>query len=54
MGMFAESPFALNGCELNIQDALTAIDRVLRDGQVADSTRVMLEAARRALRDETD
>ena len=54
MGLFAESPFALKGFELNIQDALVAIDRVLRDGEVEDATRKALEEACEALRRETD
>jgi hypothetical protein len=32
MGSWTDSPFAMNGAELNIQEALTALARVLRDG----------------------
>ena len=53
MGTFTDSPFALNGFELNIQDALNALDRVLRDGQIRGSTRVAIKAACDAMRDET-
>jgi hypothetical protein len=52
MGSWEDSPLGWTGSQLNIQDALTAIDRVLRDGQVDLVTRDVLVRARVALRDE--
>ena len=54
MSSWTDSPFAMNGAELNIQDALNALDRVLRDGQIEARTRQAIEAACAALRNETD
>lgn len=52
MGSWTASSFALNGAELNIQEALTALDRVLRDGQIEEHTRTAIEAACNELRRE--
>lgn len=41
--------FATSGSELDIREALTALDRVLERGGVAEETRRAVEAARTAL-----
>jgi len=53
MGSWQRTLFALDGAQLNIQEALNAIDRVLRDGAVDTRTRRILETACEALRAET-
>jgi len=54
MGSFQATPFGLTGSEINIAEALTAIERVLRDGEIDLDTRDVLVLARCALRDEID
>ena len=49
MGSWQESRFGWTGAQLNIQDALTAIDRVLRDGEIDLDTRGVLKEACSAL-----
>jgi hypothetical protein len=43
------SCFATSGSELDIREALTALDRVLECGGLADDARRVVEAARTAL-----
>jgi hypothetical protein len=50
MSRWIDSPFAMNGAELNIQEALAALDRVLRDGQIESKTRAAIEATCAELR----
>jgi hypothetical protein len=51
MEIFDRSNFRMSGGELDIHEALIALDRLLENPGVAESTRGILERAARALRD---
>lgn len=54
MGGWERSMLAMSPKELDLQDAMTALQRLLRDGAVRPTTRVVLEGALRALELETE
>jgi len=52
MGVWERSKLTLSGSEYEVQEALLALQRLLKGGAVRPTTRVILEGAALALRNE--